>query len=93
MGLEPTTFTLATCLPIPTNVCSDNDLATSPTTTDSKNDSAQNAKIALNTDSASVELGETELASVMAAWATLPEAIRTRILGLVEGATAAGAGS
>jgi hypothetical protein len=29
-----------------------------------------------------------ELAAVVAAWATLPEAVRARIVGLVEGATA-----
>ena len=34
-----------------------------------------------------------DLAAVVAAWSTLSEAVRARILGLVEGATAAGAGS
>jgi len=36
----------------------------------------------------SLEGDDPELAAVVAAWATLPEAVRARIVGLVEGATA-----
>ena len=53
-------------------------------------DHTQSADPPRAAECAAVPPDDGELATVVAAWSTLPEAVRARILGLVEGATASG---
>ena len=61
-------------------VSSDNDLGTSN----------QDSPVLRAAECAAFPMNDPELSVVLAAWSRLPEGIRARILGLVEGATASG---
>ena len=79
MGLEPTTFTLATCAATGSNEQNDKDL-------DDGEDTARSAGAAR---SGCPLAGNAELASVVAAWPAMPVAIRRAVMALVGSVTAA----
>jgi hypothetical protein len=73
MGLEPTTFTLATCKPTPANGHNDNDLRA--------RDLA--ARSACAARSAENPLVDAELRALVDAWPALPDAVKVGILAMV----------
>jgi len=76
-GLEPPTRGFSVRLPESVTPCSDNDLRKSADSCCTKS----------SAESGNSQAADPDLDAVIAAWATLPEAVRARIVGLVEGAT------
>jgi hypothetical protein len=73
MGLEPTTFTLATCAPTEANELNDTDLR-------SGDEAARSAGAARSADFPPVD---PDLRAVVAAWPTLPEPIKAGLVAMV----------
>ncbi len=87
IGLEPTTFTLATCKPTEANSCTDNDLRTVGDTPRSAG-AATSAKrppqtLARRSEESDGEVADAQLAAVISAWPTLLPAVKAGIGAMV----------
>jgi hypothetical protein len=80
MGLEPTTFTLATCTPTEVNGCCDKPLRESPSPL-----SSAIAAQAVNS-TLRAETNDPDLARVVAVWPSLPPELRAGILAIAQAA-------